>query len=44
MFNFFTVSKKNNSSSNTLNKQSKDILSKMVDQDLVLQVNLVVDS
>lgn len=44
MFNFLTVSKKNNSSSNTQNKQSKNILSRMVDQDLVLQVNLVVDS
>jgi len=38
-----TVSKNNNSSSNTPNKQSKNILSRMVDQDLVLQVNLVID-
>jgi len=44
MFNLLTVSKNNNSSSNTQNKQSKNILSRMVDQDLVLQVNLVVNS
>ncbi|XP_022160510.1 E3 ubiquitin-protein ligase LRSAM1-like [Myzus persicae] len=38
---FFSIfSKNNNSSSNTPNKQSKNILSKMVDQDLVLQEKL----
>jgi len=44
MFNLLTVSKNNNSSSNTPNKQSKNILSRMVDQDLVLKVNLMIDS
>ncbi|XP_015374815.1 PREDICTED: E3 ubiquitin-protein ligase LRSAM1-like [Diuraphis noxia] len=38
---FFSIfSKKNNSSSNTQKNQSKDILSRMVDQDLVLQDKL----
>lgn len=43
MFNLLTVSK-NNNSSRTLNKQSKNILSRMADQDLVLQVHLVIES
>lgn len=44
MFNLLTVSKNNNNSSRTPNKQSKNILSRMADQDLILQVNVVIES
>jgi len=42
MLILLTVSKNNNNSSNTPNQKSKNILLKMVDQDLVLQVSLMI--